>query len=162
MKTDLVKIPIVRWLPAVMVMFLAACGGGGYGGGGGGSSSGTITTYTATLTGTAEVPLNYSAATGSGTVTVDSSTMVLTATVTTSGIAGTAAHIHEGAVGISGSIIFPLSEAPAGSGKWSTTVTLTNAQLTELRAGRYYINVHSALYPAGEIRGQILSQGTSY
>lgn len=161
MEIDLLKIPVSRWISALMAIFLIACGGGGYGGGGGGGgSSGTVTAYTATLTGTAEVPPNNSTATGSGTFSFDSSTMSLTATVTTSNIVGTAAHIHEGAVGMAGSIIFPL--APAGSGKWSTTVTLTNAQLTELNAGRYYVNVHSTLYPAGEIRGQILSQAKTY
>lgn len=79
----------------------------------------------------------------------------MTAAVTTSGIVGTMAHIHEGAVGVSGPIIFPMTESYAGSGAWSTAATLSEAQLATLRAGNYYFNVHSTAYPGGEIRGQI-------
>lgn len=151
-------------LPVVALALLASCGGG-YG-----SSmaytppaaapapapSPTSEQYTATLNGSNEVPPNPSAATATGTVTVDTATRSMTASLTTAGIAGTMAHIHEGPVGVSGPIIFPLLEASyAGSGTWSTTVTLTDAQLATLRAGNYYFNVHSVVYPNGEIRGQI-------
>ena len=89
------------------------------------------------------------------TFAVDTTNRSMTASITTAGIAGTMAHIHEGAVGVSGPIIFPMTESYAGSGMWSTTVTLTEAQLATLRAGNYYFNVHSAAYPNGDIRGQI-------
>lgn len=115
----------------------------------------TAEQYSATLLGSSEVPPNPSAASGAGTLSVDTATRAMTATVTTSGIAGTDAHIHIGAVGVGGAIVFPLTQTSGGSGVWSTTATLTDAQLTTLRAGDYYFNVHSAVYPAGEIRGQI-------
>jgi hypothetical protein len=111
--------------------------------------------YIATLNGSSEVPPNPSPATGNATLTVDTTNRSMSASITTSGIAGTMAHIHEGAVGVSGPIIFPMTESYAGSGIWGTTVTITEAQLATLRAGNYYFNVHSAGYPAGEIRGQI-------
>lgn len=159
-------------MPVVALALLASCGGG-YGG-----SSTTYTPpagapapapmpmpsptseqYTAALNGSSEVPPNPSAATATGTLTVDTTTRSMTASVTTSGIAGTMAHIHEGAVGVSGPIIFPLVESSyAGSGTWTTTATLTDAQLATLRAGKYYFNVHSMAYPNGEIRGQIKPQ----
>jgi hypothetical protein len=41
----------------------------------------------------------------------------------------------------------------------SGTITVTAAQVTDLEAGRYYVNVHSTLNPGGEIRGQILHPG---
>jgi hypothetical protein len=35
------------------------------------------------------------------------------------------------------------------------TATLTDAQAADLLAGRYYINIHTAANPAGEIRGHV-------
>jgi CHRD domain len=110
---------------------------------------------TAALTGAQEVPANVSTATGKGVVIINPATKNMSASVTTAGITGAAAHIHEEAVGVSGGIIFPLSETALGSGIWTTTATLTDAQYTALKSGRYYFNVHSAAFGAGEIRGQI-------
>jgi hypothetical protein len=152
-------------MPVVTLALLASCGGG-YGDSGTAytppapapapAPSPTTEQYTATLLGSSEAAPNPSAATATGTVTVNTTTKSMTASVSTTGIAGTMAHIHEGPVGVSGPIIFPLLEASyAGSGTWSTTVTLTDAQLATLRAGNYYFNVHSVAYPNGEIRGQI-------
>ncbi|RZU02437.1 CHRD domain-containing protein [Rivibacter subsaxonicus] len=107
------------------------------------------------LKGAEEVPANASGATGRGFVAVDPVTRTLTASVTTSGVAGTVAHIHEGAAGVSGPIVFPLTETTPGSGVWGTVVTLSDAQYATLKAGNYYFNVHSAAIPAGEIRGQL-------
>jgi len=95
-------------------------------------------------------------------VVADSATKTMVASVATSGITGTAAHIHEGAVGVAGPVIFPLTETTPGSGKWGTSVVLTDAQLATLKAGGYYFNVHSAAFPDGEIRGQILASGVIY
>lgn len=158
----------LRGLPVAVLALLASCGGG-YGGGGTKTyppattpppmttpPSATSEQYIATLNGSSEVPPNPSMATGNATLTVDTTNRSMTASITTSGIAGTMAHIHEGAVGVSGPIIFPLMESSyAGSGTWSITVTITEAQLATLRAGNYYFNVHSVAYPNGEIRGQI-------
>ena len=153
-------------MPMLALTLLASCGGSDYGGSSmqnvapasapAPAPSPTSEQYTATLNASSEVPPNPSAASATGTVTVDTKTKSMTASITTSGIAGTMAHIHEGPIGVSGPIIFPLLELSyAGSGTWSTTVTLTDAQLATLRAGNYYFNVHSAVYPNGEIRGQI-------
>jgi hypothetical protein len=35
------------------------------------------------------------------------------------------------------------------------SATLTDAQAVDLLAGRYYINIHTAANPPGEIRGQV-------
>jgi CHRD domain len=110
---------------------------------------------TAALSGTQEVPTNASTATGKGVVIVDPATKSMSASVTTTGITGTVAHIHEEVVGVSGPPVFPLTETSAGSGTWTATATLTDEQYTALKSGRYYFNVHSGAFPAGEIRGQI-------
>ena len=36
------------------------------------------------------------------------------------------------------------------------SATLTDAQAAELIAGRWYVNIHTDAYPAGEIRGQVV------
>lgn len=117
-----------------------------------------VDAFAATLDGGQEVPPNDSAAEGSGTVVIDADTLQMTAAVTTSDLAGTAAHIHVGAVGESGPIVFPLTETEPGSGVWTTSAALTQDQYDTLLAGEYYFNVHSTAFPDGEIRGQILTQ----
>jgi hypothetical protein len=32
---------------------------------------------------------------------------------------------------------------------------LTDAQIADLKAGKWYFNVHTAAHPGGEIRGQV-------
>jgi len=158
--------------PAAMAMLLAAsCGGDDNGNlGSPGSRAFTSTsltqtavqeltdTFAATLTGTEEVPATPSNARGAGSVVVNASTRQMIATVTTVGINGTVAHIHLAPPGKPGPVIIPLVEASAGSGIWTVSTTLTEAQLANLRAGNLYFNVHSAAFPEGEIRGQILAQ----
>lgn len=104
-----------------------------------------------------EVPPPVSTASGNGRLTLDPATGRFVARVTTSGLAGIAAHIHSGRPGVSGPVVFPLAETAAGSGVWvsAAEATMSEAQVAQLRAGELYFNVHSAAYPGGEIRGQI-------
>lgn len=111
--------------------------------------------YVATLNAATEVPPNPTAGTGTATLVVDTTTRMMTVSVPTTGVPGVAAHIHQAPAGVNGPIIFHLSESSAGSGLWGTTATLTDAQLATLRAGNYYINVHTVVYPDGQIRGQL-------
>ena len=73
--------------------------------------------------------------------------------VTTTGLSGTMAHIHVGAAGVNGNIIVTLAGGPT---VWAGTSTpLEPDQVALLKAGRLYVNVHTAANPNGEIRGQI-------
>ena len=114
--------------------------------------------FSSTLTGAQEVPSVTSIGSGTGVVSVDPATNQMRATIVTADVNGTQAHIHLGATGVVGPVVFLLTENEAGSGVWTTTATLTTDQLTQLTAGNYYFNVHTAAYPDGEIRGQILAQ----
>jgi hypothetical protein len=157
-------------MPAIIgVLFLISCGGGdgAITGTAGAPNNNTFTTadsivpasaFTATLTSAQEVPPTVSIATGTGVVIADPATRNFKATITTSGIAGTAAHIHLGVPGVSGAIVFPMTEIAAGSGVWVTQGTMADTQFNTLVAGNYYFNVHSAAFQNGEIRGQILAQ----
>ena len=109
------------------------------------------------LSGGNEVPAVSTSASGSGTVTVGSDCSV-TAKVTVSGMTGTAAHIHEGAAGANGPVIVPFTktadntfEAPAGA-------KMNESQCAAYKAGRTYVNVHSAKNPGGEVRAQLKGQ----
>ena len=109
------------------------------------------------LTPRQEVPPPQSQASGTGRLVLDPATRKFTASIDVAGMEATAAHIHVGAPGVNGPIVFPLTETPAGSGIWvaAPDATLTEAQLAQLRAGELYFNAHSQAFPNGEIRGQI-------
>jgi CHRD domain len=109
------------------------------------------------LTGFQEVPPKITGATGFGTATVIPSTRMITGSITTTGITGTAAHIHEGPVGVASPVIVPMTETPPGSGVWviPPNTILTESQFASFQSGNLYFNVHSAANPGGEIRGQI-------
>ena len=113
--------------------------------------------FAAQLSSAQEVPANASSATGTGALSLDPASKKFSARITVTGIAATAAHIHAGAPGISGPILFPLTETAPGSGIWvsAAEATLSDAQLALLTSGSLYFNVHSAALPNGEIRGQI-------
>lgn len=114
------------------------------------------TTFQATLNGTSEVPANASTATGTSTLVFNNSTKTFTVTTNYTGLVVTNAHIHKGAVGVSGPPVFPFTT-------FTSPITFTSAALTaaeeaDLFAGLYYVNLHSTLYPNGEIRGQLIKQ----
>ena len=106
------------------------------------------------LTGDEENPPVKTSASGTGTVTVGEDRSV-SAKVTTQGVAGVAAHIHEGAAGSNGPVIVPMSKT--GDNEWSSAAgaKFTESQYEAYKAGRTYFNVHSAANKGGEIRGQI-------
>ena len=106
------------------------------------------------LSGNQEVPPVTTTATGSGTIKVLADRSV-SGSVTTSGVAGTAAHIHVGAKGTNGPVIVPLNKT--GDNIWSVpaSIRLNDTQYEAFGLGNLYVNVHSAANPGGEIRGQI-------
>lgn len=106
------------------------------------------------LNGASEVPPIPTAATGTARLNLNLPSQTLTYRVVTTGITGTMAHIHVGQAGVNGGILFNLSGGPV---IWEgTTAPLTDAQVATLLTEGYYINVHSATFPGGEIRGQVV------
>lgn len=117
----------------------------------------TNNNFSTLLSGDQEVPATTTQASGYATVVLDPATRTLTGVVVTNGIVGIAAHIHEGAPGVAGPVIFPLQGGPT---VWTVPAgtVLTDAQVATLAAGTYYVNVHSTAAPSGEIRGQLTQQ----
>lgn len=106
------------------------------------------------LDGASEVPAVATAATGTATVDIKADRSV-TATVTVTGMTATASHIHEGAAGANGPVIVPFVKTGDNTFAAAEGAKLTEAQYESYKAGKLYVNVHSAKNPGGEIRGQL-------
>jgi hypothetical protein len=124
-------------------------------------------TYVAQLTGAREIPAAVTSATGSA--TFERNGALVTYQVSATGFATplTVGHIHLGPAGIVGPVLVPLTIVAQSGGVASGTLDLsrplTQGNITisgdSLRAlldnGTAYVNLHTAEYPGGEIRGQI-------
>jgi len=107
-----------------------------------------------TLSGSQEVPPVTTSATGSGTITV-AADQSISGSIKTTGIKGTAAHIHIAASGANGPVIVPLTKD--GDDGWAVGpgAKLQDAHYQAFKDGKLYVNVHSEANKGGEIRGQI-------
>lgn len=133
--------------------------------------SGGAVTYAALLSPANEVPPTNSHAFGSSFVTFNPANHTIAFETNTSGIANpTMAHIHRGAAGVNGPVIINFATSPTqiaggratGAGPISAfqSGNLLASDLTALTsaatAAGYYVNVHSAAFPGGEVRGQLV------
>jgi hypothetical protein len=121
-----------------------------------GTASAETKVFTATLAGTSEVPPNSTAGKGTATVRLYTTTKRISWYVRYSGMTGPvmAGHIHGPAdVGANAAVVVPFG------GKLTSPIrgsaTLTDDQIADLEAGKYYVNLHTAANKGGEIRGQL-------
>jgi hypothetical protein len=108
----------------------------------------------AALNGASQVPPNASSGTGSAAIKLDGD--ILSWTIVYSGLTGpvTGAHFHGPApAGVNASVVVPFA------GSLGSPITgskqLTAAQIAQLKSGLWYLNLHTAANPGGEIRGQV-------
>lgn len=120
------------------------------------------------MSGAQETPPVATSALGSLDVTYNKSTKMLTYKVTWSGLTGipSAMHIHGLApVSYPAGIVQTILSAPnattfPASGTYSGSLLVDGVVVKEvdLLNGLYYLNIHTATYPSGELRGQIKFQ----
>ena len=109
---------------------------------------------TVPLSGQNEVPPNSSGGSGTGKVELDGN--VIKWNITYSGTTGpvTAGHFHGPAVaGANAGVVVPFA-GPLAS-PIIGSATLTPAQVDQVKQGLWYINLHTAANPGGELRGQV-------
>src|SRR5690349_13782671 len=114
-----------------------------------------IVKYTATLDGSQQSPPVTTKGKGTATFTFDTATKKLSWNVKYSGLSGpaVAAHIHGPAdKGANAGPVIPFKKLKSPI---KGSETLTDAQVSDLEAGKYYVNIHTAKNKDGEIRGQI-------
>jgi hypothetical protein len=121
--------------------------------------------FSASLNGANQVPPSGSTATGTATFAREGN--VVTFDVEVAGIVGaTLSHIHSGAEGVAGPVRVNLFLGPEtgpltgrlASGSFTPADVQGisfDALLAEMRNGTAFVNVHTAAFPGGEIRGQI-------
>ncbi|MFZ1679048.1 MAG: CHRD domain-containing protein, partial [Saprospiraceae bacterium] len=82
----------------------------------------------------------------------------LNLSIATDGLTGdlTAAHLHAAPIGVNGGVILPLTTFFANGAVFGGGVPTDTSILNGIIAGKVYANVHTALHPGGELRGQIV------
>ncbi len=108
------------------------------------------------LSGASEVPPVTSSASGTVEASLNKQTNELSWTVTHTGLSGpaTGAHFHGPAMaGANAGVVVPITGSLTSPIRG--VASLTAAQVADLMAGKWYVNLHTAANPNGEIRGQI-------
>lgn len=126
-----------------------------------GAVIGAETRLNATLVGgAAEDPPGDPDGTGTATVTIDPDTLEVCWDITTFNISdAVASHIHLGATGVNGGVVVAL-DADGFSGSSTGCTTGSDAALLQAiidNPAGYYVNVHTADFGAGAIRGQLVA-----
>src|ERR1051326_5209200 len=116
--------------------------------------------FTANLTGAQETPPNSSSATGTATVLLSPDEKTARVSLNFSGLTSpeSDAHIHgPAAPGVIGPILFPLPNGNVSD----FLISLTPTDVSNLKNGQLYVNVHTSNFPNGEIRGQFGSSAAA-
>jgi hypothetical protein len=120
-------------------------------------ASAEVLHFRASLDSASETPPNSSTGSGSAKVNLDTTAKTVSWTVTYKALSGpaTMAHFHGPApVGVAAGVEVPITGDLTSPITGSASVT--DAQAADLRAGKWYVNVHTATNPGGEIRGQVV------
>jgi len=148
---------------AVVTLLVAGCGSSSSssssssGGSGAKGSGGPVSarTYSVTLKGASEVPPGAPKARGKAVISIRGTTGQLCWKF--SGLTGfgppMAAHVHGAPAGYAGSIVVPLGGAFTPSGCTQPAKSVLAAIEASLKS--HYVNVHSAKFPNGAVRGQL-------
>ena len=118
-------------------------------------ADGSVRTKVSVLNGIQEVPANAGSGIGCARYRINPVANTLDYHITYSGLTGpaTGAHFHGPAgPGANGGVVFGLAVGNPIVGTWNYPEALESSIL----AGDIYVNIHTAAFPGGEIRGQIV------
>ena len=120
--------------------------------------------FTAHLEGAQEVPPAAVPAQGLATITVSEDLKAMTIHGVFSGLTGpaVAAHFHVGRPGVNGPVVLALNDLLVQGNRLVGTKPLSATLLRQILAGQIYLNVHTAAFPGGEIRGQVHAEADTY
>ncbi|HMO13866.1 MAG TPA: CHRD domain-containing protein [Pirellulaceae bacterium] len=116
--------------------------------------------FNVTLDGLQEVPPNASPGLGTATAIFDDISGAMNITGNYSGLLAPAidAHLHGYApMGSNAGVVFGLSFNPSTAGTINGNGVIPAARIPDVLNGLTYINIHSAVFPGGEIRGQLIN-----
>jgi CHRD domain len=120
--------------------------------------------FNITLTGDVETPAGDPVGTGTATVRLRAGQGQLCYTVTAENLGGAAVamHIHRGAAGAAGPVVVPMA-TPGADGKAAGCAAVARSLVGQILASpaSFYLNVHTAAFPAGAIRGQLTGTSSS-
>jgi hypothetical protein len=129
------------------------------------AASASATIFTASLNGGSSVPPVNTIGTGDAQVVINAAGTAVTYTVSYVNLSGpvVAAHIHAGAINANGPVSLPFTVGPSPMHGTLTAANFVatpqaptfNSIVNLIRTGGAYVNVHTALHPGGEIRGQL-------
>ena len=116
------------------------------------------TAFNITLVGNVESPAGDPVATGTATVRLRAGQGQVCYKIAASNLSGpaVASHIHKAAAGVAGPVVIPLA-TPGADGKSGGCVGVARPLVAQILASpaSFYVNVHTAEFPAGAIRGQL-------
>jgi hypothetical protein len=142
------KVSFRRTVPIISVAILGGAMGAA-------PLNGDVYTYRFDLDASQEVPPNNSIGTGQAIVSLDTDTGELTWSVRYQDLTGTAtaAHFHGPAPrGTNAGIQVGLDHT---QNPIEGSTSISSAQMDQLLDGLWYINIHTQMFPGGEIRGQV-------
>ncbi len=113
--------------------------------------------FDAALNGAQQVPMVTTDAKGAASFMASYDMDSIRYDVVVDGLSGPiqAAHLHNAAVNVAGPVVFDLSAGINGNRITGYITSATQGDLIELLEGNLYINVHTAVNPNGEVRGQV-------
>jgi len=119
----------------------------------GGAVRAQLATFAVKMSGSVETPAGAPSGHGTAAISVSGASVCWSFIGLTGIDKPTAAHIHKGAPGTAGPVIVPFGGAFQPSGCTTTTAAIVKAILA--KPGDYYVNVHTAQFPGGAVRGQL-------
>lgn len=120
----------------------------------------TVITYNIPLQPEQQVPAIVSSAIGSAVVVLDDVANTVSVSGSYTGVSGNAlaCHIHGPApFGQTANILHFLTVSGGSNGTIRGNVTMTPAQVQDMKNGLHYLTVHTQGFISGELRGQVLA-----